>query len=98
MVKIHKILDTTRLRRNPKMVFSEIDGEVVMLSVENGEYYNLNISSSEIWTQLNETCTFKELIMYLHNNYDVSQEECENDTRTFIDQGIEKGIIEIIYE
>ncbi len=89
------------------MVFSEIDGEVVMLSVENGEYYNLNMSSSEIWgggggggggTRLNETCTFKELISYLQNNYDVSQEECENDTRTFIEQGIEKGTVEIIYE
>ena len=36
------ITDNTCLRRNPDMVFSEVDGEVVMLSVQNGEYYNLN--------------------------------------------------------
>ncbi len=88
--------DNTFLRRNPDIVFSEVDGEVVMLSVKNGEYYNLNEVSSDIWQELKESRSFKDLVIQLQAAYDVSYEACEEETRSFLEQTIEKGIIEII--
>lgn len=95
---MHEISDMTRLRRNPNMVFSVIDEEVVMLSVDNGEYYNLNEVSSEIWHKLNDSCTFKDLIGHLRKKFEVEQEICENETKFFLEQVLIKGIIEIIHE
>jgi len=90
------ITNNTCLRRNPDLVYSEIDGEVVMLSVKNGEYYNLNEVSSDIWKELKESLSFKDLVSRLHDNYEVSYEACELETRSFLEQTLEKGIIEII--
>jgi len=92
------ITDNTCLRRNPDMVFSEVDGEVVMLSVQNGEYYNLNEVSSDIWQELKEACSFKDLVIRLQETYEVPYETCETETRIFLEQTLEKGIIEIINE
>ena len=90
------ITDNTCLRRNPDMVYSEVDGEVVMLSVKNGEYYNLNEVSADIWKELKESLSFKDLVTRLQDTYEVSYEVCELETRSFLEQTLEKGIIEII--
>lgn len=90
------ITDNTSLRRNPDMVFSEVDGEVVMLSIQNGEYYNLNEVSTDIWLELKEACSFKDLVTRLQDTYDVPYETCEHETRIFLEQTLDKGIIEII--
>lgn len=93
-----EIKDHTRIRRNPNLVFSEVDGEVVMLSVKNGEYYNLNEVSSRIWDELEAPRTFEELVTRLENTYEVSHETCVSETKTFLERTIEKGIITIVDE
>lgn len=90
------ITDNTCFRRNPDMVFSEVDGEVVMLSIQNGEYYNLNEVSTDIWQELKDARSFKDLVTRLQESYDVPYETCESETRVFLEHTLEKGIIEII--
>lgn len=92
------ITDNSKLRRNPDMVFSEVDGEVVMLSVKNGEYYNLNEVSSDIWQELKEARLYKDLIKSLQDSYEVSYQVCKTETKSFLEHSIKKGIIEIIKE
>ena len=84
----------TLLKRDPDQLFSFLDNEIVMLSVQNGEYYNLDSIGSYIWLLLKKPCTFKELIVHLVNTFEVDEETCINDTKSFIEESIDKGLIQ----
>ena len=42
------------VRRNPEIVHSDMDGETVMMSVSEGNYYGLNGVGSQIWELLEQ--------------------------------------------
>ncbi len=48
----------TIIQRKSDLLFNEIDGEVVMLSVENSEYYGMDKVGSRIWELLKNTIMF----------------------------------------
>ena len=93
--KIPEIVSETILKRKQNQLFSEIDGEVVMLSVENSEYYGMDAVGSRIWQLLEKEISFKNLIETLQDEYDVSEEQCKADTLTFLEQLFEKKLVEI---
>jgi len=83
------------LRRKQDQLFSEIDGEVVMLSVENSEYYGMDKIGSRIWQLIEKPVTLKQLIGILLNEYEVPEEQCKEDTLKFIEQLLEKDLVEV---
>ncbi|MBN2613957.1 MAG: lasso peptide biosynthesis PqqD family chaperone [Bacteroidales bacterium] len=90
-----KIAGSTVLQRRQNQLFSEIDGEVVMLSVENSEYYGMDTVGSRIWQLLENPLSFKSLVDALLEEYEVTEEQCTANTHTFIEQLAEKGLVEI---
>jgi len=85
----------TILRRKQDQLFSEIDGEVVMLSVENSEYYGMDKVGSRIWQLIEKPVTLKELIGILLDEYEVTEEQCTEDTMKFLEQLMEKDLVEV---
>lgn len=85
----------TILRRKHDQLFSEIDGEVVMLSIENSEYYGMDKVGSRIWQLLEKPINFKQLIKTLLDEYEVTEEQCTEETVNFIEQLVEKELVEI---
>jgi hypothetical protein len=47
----------TTIVRSPDQVSGDLDGKVVLLSIENGEYYNMNEVGSRIWALLEKLIT-----------------------------------------
>ena len=74
----------TVIQRKPDLLFNEIDGEVVMLSVENGEYYGMDQIGSRIWELLERPMEFKILVDTLLKEYLVSEKQCKEDTLKFL--------------
>ncbi|MBN2215132.1 MAG: lasso peptide biosynthesis PqqD family chaperone [Bacteroidales bacterium] len=93
--KSRKIEPDTILKRKQDQLFSEIDGEVLMLSIENSEYYGMDKVGSRIWQLLEEPLSFKQLIGILMDEYEVTEEQCTKDTRKFIEQLMEKELVEV---
>ena len=93
--KNREIRPDTILKRKQDQLFSEIDGEVVMLSIENSEYYGMDKVGSRIWQLLENPVNFKELIEILLDEYEVTEEQCTEDTKTFIEQLMKKQLVEI---
>lgn len=85
----------TVIKRKENQLFSEIDEEVVMLSVENSEYYGMDKVGSRIWQLIEREITFKDLIKVLTEEYDVTEEQCKEDTIKFLEQLEEKKLIDI---
>ena len=80
-----EITKDTILQRDPGQEFTYIDGEVVMLSLKQGEYYGLDATGTRIWELLENPLTFSELIDKLMEEFEVSREECESDTREYLE-------------
>ncbi|HJX71831.1 MAG TPA: lasso peptide biosynthesis PqqD family chaperone [Bacteroidales bacterium] len=94
-VKSKEIKPDTLLKRKQDQLFSEIDGEVVMLSVENSEYYGMDKVGSRIWQLIEKSMSLKQLIGILLDEYEVAEEQCTEDTVKFIEQLMEKELVEI---
>ena len=74
----------TWISRNPSQVFSEIDGQVVMLNVKKEAYYTLNDVGSAIWKEIEHPRNLEDLIHVLIEAYEVKVEKCREEIIPFL--------------
>ena len=86
----------SKIVRDNEIIFSEMDGETVMMSIEKGEYYGINPIGSRIWGLLDSPKKVSELCDTLLPDYDVTPEQCAQDVLSFLNRMAEKGIIKIV--
>jgi hypothetical protein len=72
-----------RLVRAPDALASEVDGEIVMMSVERGEYFSLTGVASRLWELIAEPTTIAHLTATIAAEYRVAPEVCEPDILAF---------------
>ncbi len=60
----------TVFHRAPGLLATEIEGELVMMDVKSGNYYNLDRIGAAIWRQLENPIGFEALCQDLHRHYD----------------------------
>lgn len=87
-------LDTV-ISKNNDVVLAELDGKVVMMSIENGQYYGLDEIGSAIWEMIGEPVTVNQIVSGLLTEYDVEQEQCENDVIKFLNRLFRKKLIDL---
>ncbi len=73
------------LRRRPDSIASEIDGEVVVMSVATGRTYGLDKRGSRIWGLLENPTTVDALVQSLLQHYDTTAEKCRADVVAFLE-------------
>jgi hypothetical protein len=88
-----EITTNTRIQRKDNLLFNHIDGEVVMLSVENSEYYGMDKVGSRIWELLEHPIVFKDLVIKLMDEYNVSEQQCYHETLDFINKLCDKNMV-----
>lgn len=75
-------------------VCSDMDGEKVMLSIKNGKYYNLGETGGVIWDLIEKPMKVNEIIKKMKAIYDVNDQDCELQVRSFLENLISEGLIE----
>ncbi|MNZ94672.1 Coenzyme PQQ synthesis protein D (PqqD) [compost metagenome] len=68
-------------------------GEKVILSIENGKYYNLGALGGHIWDMLKERKTVSQLIDLLMQEYEVDRSICEEQVRSFLSHLLDEKLI-----
>jgi len=84
--------------RSDKVVTSNLDGEVIMMSIDKGKYCGLDAIGSQIWELLETPCSIRTLCDQLLPRYDVGREQGEKDVLAFCQQAQEHDIIQVIEE
>jgi len=79
-------------------IVSDMNGEKVMLSVENGKYYNLGRTGGDIWELINSPKTLEDLVLCLTDKYDVSFDECEIQVEQFLEMLWNEGLVKLTME
>lgn len=78
------ILDTTLISRCPSIVAVEIDGEIVMMNIQQARYFGLDQVGSDIWRHIEPPCSFGELINRLAADYDADVATIAADVQVFL--------------
>lgn len=82
--------------RNQEIIFSDMDDETVMMSIDKGEYYGVNPVGRRIWELLEKQVTVSTICDTLCQEYNVEPEQCSRDILVFLEQLFEKDIIEVV--
>mgnify|MGYP003587377125 CR=1 FL=1 len=82
--------------RNDEIIFTDMDRDMVMMSVEKGEYYGVNRVGRKIFEMLERPMTVSEICQALCVTFNVSEEQCLKDMAPFLKQMADKGIIRVL--
>lgn len=78
MVK-DEITLTSTVTQSEDQVSTELDGETVLMSIEQGNYYGMDKILSRIWALIEKPITVSALCDRLIDEYEVERETCETD-------------------
>ena len=85
----------TLVKLKPEVVYSKIDNEVVLLTMDSGKYLNIDAIGSDIWEYIKEEKSIDEVVTYLLAHYEVSKEQCTNEVIDFLNTLNQDDLINI---
>ena len=83
-----------KFRRNLDLIGAAIDDELVMMSVEQGQYYGLGGIGPRVWELLEEPCAIEDLVDAILEEFEVDSAVCEKDMTGFLKELEEFGLIQ----
>ncbi|WNQ12680.1 lasso peptide biosynthesis PqqD family chaperone [Paenibacillus aurantius] len=84
-----------RFSQVPGNIVSDMGEEKVMLSIQNGKYYNLGEIGGRIWELLEQPRTMEEVVAELVSEYEVDAALCREQTQSFLEHMINEQLIAI---
>ena len=83
----------TVFTRSPGPLGTVVDGEMVMLDVDSGHYFNLSSIGTVIWEQLADPTRFDELCQHMHARYDAPLETIRADVAALLSQMLDHKLV-----
>lgn len=81
--------------RDTNQLFSTIEGQVVIISIENDNYIGLEGTGNRIWELIENPVRIGEICTLLMTEYMVSAEQCETEVMHFLEKLAENGLVKI---
>lgn len=88
--------NTVIIRVDEDVAETDFEDKIVLLHIENGEYYNFNETGSDLWRWLQAEHSLEALAKKLSNKYDCTTEECMPDITDWVNQCLSKKLIRMI--
>ena len=76
----------------------DLNGEAVILNMKNGKYYGVNTVGATIWEVIQKPASFEDVKSTVLMEFDVDEETCEEEIKTFLEKMAEEDLIEILNE
>lgn len=83
----------TILTRSSETIATEVDGEIVLISIEDGKYYGMDLVGSEIWRRLDNPKRVDALVAELTAHFDGDPAAIEADTYSFLTRLSDNGLL-----
>ena len=88
----------TILQRSEEILFTELESDVVMMDVREGNYYGLEGPAARIWELLDVPKSIDEICNALVLEYEIEVAECRADVIAFAQQLQERNVIAAIVD
>lgn len=79
-----------------KFIASEVDGELILIHGDSGEFFAISDIGLEIWRMLDEERDVAAIVERLVSRYSIPQAECERDVRKFTEDLVGVGFAEAV--
>jgi hypothetical protein len=86
--------DDKRYSQNPDLLSVEMDGDLVMMSIETGNYFGVSGIGPRVWELIGTPRTFAELMDTICVEYEVDAETASADLRNFLEKLSDNGMLE----
>ena len=90
------LTSSTLTTRNPNLVAADIDGDLVMMSIEQGEYFGITGVGSRVWELLATPITVADIVRVICAEYAVDEARCQADMQTFVEELIQLGLVSVV--
>ena len=77
---------TTLITRSRDLLATELDGELALLSIEQGNYYGLKGTARRIWDLTETPCSVGDLCTRLATEYNAPSGRLEADVMAFLSE------------
>ncbi|HEX2914866.1 MAG TPA: PqqD family protein [Chloroflexia bacterium] len=77
------------------VLIQDLDGELVLLNLENEQYYGLDEVGSAMWTALTKSESVEAACQSLEAAYEVEPERLEQDLHEFVEQLVKNGLLKV---
>ena len=98
MSHLDALSSTTVVARTDGFIEAEVDGEVVVLSIERGTCYGLNRVGSRIWSLISRPSPVHDLCTTLLREYKVEPDVCEREVLDLLEELRGEGLIATVEE
>jgi hypothetical protein len=81
--------------KKPDVVHETIDGETVIVNLENGVYYSLRDSAVDVWNMIEGGANAEELLGMLLSRYEGSRDEIQGAVTDLLVELQEEGLVRV---
>ncbi len=81
------------IRNTEDFLFTEVDGESVVMNVSTGAYFGMNEVCTRIWHAFDRELTFDQLIEVLLGQYQVDEDTCRTETQDVVGKLLKSQIL-----
>ena len=81
--------------RTPDVIEADVGGEIVLLHTQSWQYFEFDKVGSAIWGLLSAPASLDALVASLTNQFEVDETRCREETRSFLNEMIEQGLITV---
>jgi hypothetical protein len=89
------ISQNTIIEREEEIIGSEVDDEVILMSIDNEKYYGLDDIGSSIWKKIEKPASVSEIVDALLKEYLVDEITCTKEVIKFLQEMELKRVIRI---
>jgi len=84
-----------RIALNPEHLVAELDGDLVIMSVDTGTYYGLDAVGACVWKLVEQPRAFADVVEGVLERFEVPPEVAEKDLTAFLHEMQAEGIVSI---
>lgn len=86
----------TRIRRNPSLMASDMDGDLVMMDAERGQYYGISGVGTRIWALLEQSTTASTIAAVIQQEYKIDAGTALRDVMAFVSDLAQQGLVQAV--
>ena len=83
------------VRRVTNQIACDMGDETVILDLQSGTYYGLDVVAARVWTLIEEPTSLRAIRETIVSEYDVDADTCERDIIAFIERMLAIGLVEV---
>ncbi len=87
---------TSIICRNENNLAAEIDDEVMLMSIENGNYYGLDTIAADIWRRLEKPVVVADVCAKLIKEYDANAEIIGRDVLALLEKLSKENLNKVV--